>query len=59
MPVIEVRTNVFEPGVGYRPLRPGEEGCPVCHLTGGFHDHRHVVVDPKYYKEKGWHKKDE
>jgi len=39
------------------PPSPGP--CPVCALKDGFHDHRLIVVDPKYHKEKGWHKQDE
>lgn len=40
---------------GYQPNKP----CPTCNLGGGFHDaqiHGAIYIDPKYFKEKDWHK---
>lgn len=36
--------------------------CPTCNLGGGFHDaqiHAKIAIDPKYYKEKDWHRNDD
>lgn len=49
---------VIVPPWAVRPGKPGELPCPVCGLTGGFHKSSHWDVDPKYHKEKGWHKDD-
>ena len=61
MPEIEIRTYVFDSATkGYRPVRPGEWPCPVCHLLDGFHDresHRERAVVPReVLKAKDWQK---
>lgn len=58
MPVIEIYHYVFDSTeMGYRLFRPGEWGCPICGLAGGFHARPHSEVPKEFLKEKDWYKK--